>query len=101
MKDKTYWVKLEVVMAVRAKGEKRAALRAHDIATRQGMFVYDVIETHDAEDMLPRVPPSVPSRVEASVDEVPVDPVQGGSHYVSVDGSERETPAPLLKGEPE
>lgn len=71
MKDKTYWVKLTIVSAVRAKSAAKAGMRAADIATRQGMFVYEIVESHDAEDMLPRVPSCIGSRVdlEASTDE--------------------------------
>jgi hypothetical protein len=62
MSEQTYWVKLTVVMAVRAKGgkqgPKRAAQRAHDIATRQGLFVYDVVDSVDAEEMYRHIMPA-------------------------------------------
>ena len=53
MADKTYWVRLDVVMVVRAKSPAKAGQRGMEIATRQGMFVYEVGEAVNADEMSP------------------------------------------------
>jgi hypothetical protein len=67
----THWVKLTVVMPVVGRNPRHAAERAHDIATRQGLFVYELVDSVNAEEMYRHIMPDSVKVEEAKPDEAP------------------------------